>query len=81
MNHTSISSFLSPDAAHLYLTDDVGQPFAARVFALDRLVGDSVGDDGKDFWEIGVVWSEDDGVVAAERRQSAGFPFHFGGLL
>lgn len=70
INHTSILSFLSPDAAHLYLTDDVGQPFAACVFALDRLVGDSVGDDGKDFWEIGVVWSEDDGVVAVEGRES-----------
>lgn len=54
--------------AHLYLTDDIRQPFAARVFALDRFVRNSVCDDEEDFWEVGVIWSEDNGVVAAERR-------------
>lgn len=52
------------------MTDDVCQPFAARVFALDRLVGDSICDDEEDFGEVGVVWSEDDGVVATEGRQT-----------
>lgn len=62
--------------AHLYLTDDVCQPFAAWVFTLDRFVRDAVCDDEEDFREVGVVWSEDDGVVAVEeRQQSAGFRF------
>lgn len=61
---------------HLNLTDDVCQPFAARVFALDRFVGNSVRDDEEDFGQVGVVWSEDDGVVAVEKRRSADvFPF------
>lgn len=55
------------------MADDVGEPFAARVFALDRLVCDAVGDDEEDLGEVGVVGPEHDGVVAAKRRRvSAG---------
>lgn len=47
------------------MVNDVGQPLAAGVLALYRLVGDAVGDDEEDFGEVGVVRPEDDGVVAA----------------
>lgn len=43
--HMLCSSLFLSTVAHLYLTDDVGQPYAARVLALDRFVCDSVRDD------------------------------------
>lgn len=52
--------------AHLYLTNDIGQPFAAGVLALYRFVCNSVCDDEEDFGEVGVVWSKHNGIVAAE---------------
>lgn len=56
---------------HMNLTDDVCQPFAARVFTLDRFVGNSVCDDEEDFGQVGVVWSENNRVVAVEKTRSA----------
>lgn len=53
---------------HLYLTNDVCEPFAASVFTLDRFICDAVCDDEENFREVGVVWAEDDGVVAVGRR-------------
>lgn len=55
-------------ATHLYLTNDVGQPLAAGVLALYRLVGDAVGDDVEDSGEVGVVRAQDDGVVSEAER-------------
>ena len=49
---------------HLDLSDHVGQPLAAGVLALHGLVGHALGDDEEDLGEVGVVRSEDDGVVA-----------------
>lgn len=43
--HMLCSSLFLSTVAHLYLTDHVGQPYAARVLALDRFVCDSVRDD------------------------------------
>lgn len=51
----------------LHLTNDVGQPFAARIFAFNRFVGHSIGNDEEDFRQIGVVWSEDNGIVAVKK--------------
>lgn len=42
----------STTATHLYLANDVGQPLAAGVLALYRLIGDAVGDDEEDFGEV-----------------------------
>lgn len=62
--------------AHLYLTDDTCQPFAARIFTLDRFVCHSVRDDEENLGEVGVVWSKDNGVVAVERRQQSAKKTH-----
>lgn len=51
---------------HLYLTNDISEPFAARVFALDRFVCDAVSYDYEDFGKVGVLRPKDDGVVAVE---------------
>lgn len=60
--------------SHLYLKNDIGQPFAACVLALYRFIRNSVCDDEEDFGEVGVLWSEHDGIVAAEGgQQSVGF--------
>lgn len=59
------------------MTNDVGQPLAAGVLALYRLVGDAVGDDVEDSGQVGVVRPEDDGVVSGAERtegESAVFP-------
>lgn len=63
-----VLQFVGTLTAHLYLTDDICEPFAACVFTLDRFVCNSVCDDEEDFREVGVIWSQDDGVVAVERR-------------
>lgn len=48
----------------MYLAKDVGQPLAAGVLALYRLVGDAVSNDVEDSGQVGVVQPEDDGVVS-----------------
>lgn len=60
------SSWLAP-TTDPHLMNDVGQPFAARIFAFNRFVGHSHRDDEEDFRQIGVVWSEDDGIVAVKK--------------
>lgn len=54
--------------AHLYLTDDICQPFAAGIFTLDRFVCNSICDDEENFGQVGVVWSKDNGVVAVKKK-------------
>lgn len=56
-------------ATDRHLANDVGQSFAAHVFAFNGFVGHAVGDDEEDFGQIGVVWSEDDGIVALEKKR------------
>lgn len=51
----------------MYLAKDVGQPLAAGVLALYRLVGDAVSNDVEDSGQVGVVQPEDDGVVSEFR--------------
>lgn len=59
------------------LANDVGQPFAAHIFAFNGFVGHAVGDDEEDFRQIGVVWSKDDGIVAVEKdKTNELFPNH-----
>lgn len=50
------------------MTNNVGQPLAAGVLALYRLIGDAVGDDVEDSGEVGVVGPQDDGVVSEAER-------------
>lgn len=52
---------------YLYLTYDICKSFAASIFTLDRFVCNSICDDEENFRKVGVVWAEDNGVVAVER--------------
>lgn len=54
----------------MHLANDVGQSFAAHVFAFNGFVGHAIGDDEEDFRQIGVVWSEDDGIVALKKTKN-----------
>lgn len=61
------SSELSIGAmAHLYLTDDISQTLAACIFTLDRFICNSFCDNEENLREIGVVWAEDNGIVAVK---------------
>lgn len=61
--------FLAP-RAYLHLANDVGQPFAARIFAFNWFIGHSICDDEEDFRQIGVVWSKDNWIVAVKKTNS-----------
>lgn len=54
--------------AYLDLTNDVRQPFTARVLTLHRLVRHAVSNDAENLGQVGVVWSEHDGVVAVREQ-------------
>lgn len=58
--------------AHLYLTNNVCETLTACVFSFNRFVRNPVGYDEENFRKAGVVWSEDNGVVAVgeERHQN-----------
>lgn len=48
----------------MYLTNNAGQSLAAPVFAFNRLIGDTVSDNGEYLGKVCVVRSENDGIVA-----------------
>lgn len=54
--------------AHLYLTDDICESFAACVFTLNGLICNPVSYDEEDLGKVGVVWPKNNRVVAVERR-------------
>lgn len=62
--------FLTP-GPYLHLANDVGQPFAARIFAFNWFIGHSICDDEEDFRQIGVVWSKDNWIVAVKKTVKA----------
>lgn len=63
-------------ATDLHLANDVSQSFAAHIFAFNRFVGHSIGDDEEDFRQIGVFWSEDDEIVALKKTKPIRFSNH-----
>lgn len=49
---------------HLYLTNHVGQSFAAPVFTFNRFIHNTVSDDDENLGKVRVIRSKNDGIVA-----------------